>query len=145
MYLFPLNLNINLAYPSIGTTNFDGEIEAVSLALQQLLYRIDALKKVVFLMDSEAAIQAISSNSQPTKINNIKQKLNHLQALQKTIVFQWVPSHVELQGNELADILAKKGTKLHASANPLQMCVFSNVNSLHYYVLRIPCKADRWH
>jgi len=30
----------------------------------------------------------------------------------KTIVFQWIPSHVGIHGNETADLLAKKGTTL---------------------------------
>ena len=140
-------------YASVGTntTNFDGEIEAVFLALQQLLYRIDAFRKVVFLVDSKAAIQAISSNRQTrtTKIHNIKQMLKHLQALQKTIVFQWVPSHVGLQGNELADILAKKGTKLHTSANPLQistmqMLVSKTTGKIHRQEISIQSKNKKW-
>jgi len=30
----------------------------------------------------------------------------------KTIVFQWIPSHVGIHGNKTADLLAKKGTTL---------------------------------
>ena len=73
-------------------------------------------------MDSKAAIQADSSNSQPKskKINYIKQAIKHLQAFKKIVLFQWVPSHVELEGNEIADKLAKKGTTLHTTETPLQ-------------------------
>jgi hypothetical protein len=40
-------------YATVGVnkSNFDGEIEAVSLALQQLLYRFQAFEKVVILVD----------------------------------------------------------------------------------------------
>ena len=53
-------------YATIGRniSNFDEEIEAISLALQQLLYRLQAFEKVVILVDSKAAIQTVSSNSQ---------------------------------------------------------------------------------
>jgi len=55
-----------------------GEIEAISLVLQQLIYRLQAFEKVFILKDSKAAIQAVSSNSQPKskKTNNIKEAVN---------------------------------------------------------------------
>jgi hypothetical protein len=73
-------------------------------------------------VDSKAAIQAVSFNSQPKSkmTNDIKQALKHLQAFMKTVIFQWVPSHVGLKGNKIADKLAKKGPTLHAKESPLQ-------------------------
>ena len=70
--------DILLQYAPVGVkkTNLDGRIEATSLALQKLLYRPKAFDKV-FLVDSKAAIQPVSSNSQAKlkKINDIKQPL----------------------------------------------------------------------
>ncbi|GFW43059.1 uncharacterized protein LOC103524116 [Trichonephila clavipes] len=63
------------------TTHFDGEVEAIHIALQQLAVRLPPLKELELL-------------------GKIKGK----------IVFQWVPSHSGLWGNERADFLAKKGT-----------------------------------
>jgi ribonuclease HI len=73
-------------------------------------------------MDSKAAIQAASSNSQPKwkKINNIKEALKHLHAFKKIVIFQWVSSLVRLEGNKIADKLTKKGTTLHTIETPLQ-------------------------
>jgi len=92
-----------------------GEIEAISLVLQQLIYRLQAFEKLVILMDSKAAIQAASSNNQPKskKINNIKEALKHRQASKKIVKFQWVPSLLGLEGKNTSDKLAKKGTILH--------------------------------
>jgi len=77
-------------------------------------------------VDAKAAIHAVSSNSQPKskKINDIKQALKHLKALKKIVIFQWVPSHVGLEGNEIAEKLAKKGTLLHTTDTPLQADTF---------------------
>jgi len=88
-------------YATVGVnkSNFDGVIEAVSLALQQLLYRLQAFEKVVILVDSKAAIQTVSSNSQPKskKINDIQQALKNLAAFNKIVIFQLVPSYVGLE------------------------------------------------
>ena len=87
----------------------------MSLAVQQLLYRLQAFEKLVILVGSKVAIQAVSfySQSKTKKINNIKEALKHLQAFKNIVVFQWVLSHVGLEGNEIADELAEKGTTLH--------------------------------
>lgn len=39
--------------------------------------------------------------------------LKTLQKLKVNIILQWIPSHVGIPGNEVADNLAKKGTSLH--------------------------------
>jgi len=103
----------------INKSNSDGELGAICLALQQLLYRLQAFE--VCILDTKAAIQAVSSNSQPKskKINDIKEALKQLKALKKMVIFQWVPSHVALEGNKTKK-LAKKGTILHTIETPLQ-------------------------
>jgi ribonuclease HI len=70
---------------------------------------------VFILVFSKADIQAVSSNSQPKskKINDIQQALKHLQAFKKMVIFQWVQFHVGLDGNEITDKPAQKGTTLH--------------------------------
>jgi hypothetical protein len=49
-----------------------------------------------------------------------KQALKHTQAFKNVFIFQWVPSHVGLEGSEIADKLAKKGTTLHTKETPSQ-------------------------
>ena len=51
----------------VNKSNFDGEIDATCLALQQLLCRLQAYEKVVIVVDSKAAIQAVTSNCQPNE------------------------------------------------------------------------------
>jgi len=95
--------------------NFDAEIYAIHLALKNLILRInnDSFPRVVIFVDSSAAIQAISNNhhSETQIITQIKKDINLLKDLNIQIVFQWIPSHVGIHGNEEADILAKRGNQ----------------------------------
>ena len=38
--------------------------------------------------------------------------LTQIKSLGKTLILQWIPVHCGIQGNEKADILAKKGSKI---------------------------------
>ncbi|GFU61147.1 uncharacterized protein LOC103524116 [Trichonephila clavipes] len=87
------------------TTHFDGEVEAIHIALQQLAVRLPPIERAVILSDSTSALQALSNYNE----NNCLRVQNCRELLGK-IVFQWVPSHCGLWGNERADFLAKKGT-----------------------------------
>jgi ribonuclease HI len=49
-----------------------------------------------------------------------KQDLKHLHAFKNIIIFQWVSSHVGLEGSETADKLAKEDTTLHTKETPSQ-------------------------
>jgi hypothetical protein len=73
-----------------------------------------AFKKAVLLVDSKAAIQMIASNKQATTqiVQEARKTLKLLNKPDKTIVLQWIPSHVGIHGNKTADLLAKKGTTL---------------------------------
>ena len=102
-------------YKPIGRnqTNFDGEMEAILLATTQLEVRSNSFEKVVILSDSKSAIQAITSHRIRSKIvGNIQSCIYNIQKMNKTIVLQWIPSHCDILGNEMADQLAKKGTQI---------------------------------
>ena len=109
-------------YISAGSnrTSFDRETTAITKALHQLLLRPTAFKKAFLLVDSEAAIQAVASNKQATSqiVNEARKTIKLLNREGKTVVFQWVPSHVGIHGNETADFLAKKGTSLYNKQTP---------------------------
>ena len=51
----------------VNKSNFDGEMEAICLALQQLLYRLQAFERVVIIVDSKSVVQAVSSSCQPNQ------------------------------------------------------------------------------
>ncbi|KAJ4439579.1 hypothetical protein ANN_07706, partial [Periplaneta americana] len=94
-----------------GTTRFDGEIIAISESFRNLLYHINKFKNAVILSDSKAAILSIVSKHTPSsQTAEITKMLSQLISLNKRIVFQWIPCHCGILGNENADALAKKGS-----------------------------------
>ncbi|KAJ4426371.1 hypothetical protein ANN_27185 [Periplaneta americana] len=93
------------------TNCFDGEITAISESLRNLLCHINKFKNAVILSDSKAAILSIVSRHTPSsQIAQINKMLSQLITLNKRIVFQWIPSHCGILGNENGDALAKKGS-----------------------------------
>nr|XP_015924861.2 ribonuclease H-like [Parasteatoda tepidariorum] len=97
----------------IGTA-FDGEVVALSTALQQLLALQHKSENAVLFSDSQAGIQSISSHKRPLtpEISRCQDLLRSLFLRGKRIVLQWVPAHCGVWGNEQADLLAKKGANL---------------------------------
>ncbi|KAJ4446835.1 hypothetical protein ANN_13533 [Periplaneta americana] len=94
-----------------GTTSFDGEIIAIKESLRNLLCHINKFKNAAILSDSKAAILSIVSKHTPSsQTTEITKMLSQLISLNKRIVFQWIPSHCGILGNENADALAKKGS-----------------------------------
>ncbi|XP_054711239.1 uncharacterized protein LOC129220834 [Uloborus diversus] len=72
--------------------------------------------------NSTSALQALSSNNHESKGSRIQSCKKLQRGIEKTVVFQWVPSHCGLPGNEKADFLAKKGCNiLQSSPGPLSL------------------------
>jgi hypothetical protein len=84
--------------------NFGGELEAMNVALMQLVCRIGSFKKAVTLSDSTAAIQSLAKVGAPCSkgVTEIHLSIKQLKGLQKDVKFQWVPSHCRVVGNEMA-------------------------------------------
>ncbi|GFW60726.1 uncharacterized protein LOC103524116 [Trichonephila clavipes] len=91
------------------TTHFDGEVEAIHIALQQLAVRLPPIERAVILSDSTSALQALSNYNENNclRVQSCRELLGKIKG---KIVFQWVPSHCGLWGNERTDFLAKKET-----------------------------------
>ncbi|XP_015915700.2 uncharacterized protein [Parasteatoda tepidariorum] len=101
-------------YLSLGTakTAFDGEVEAIKVALTHLNTHPSLFDKAVSFSDSQAAILAIANYSQaPGSLSIVKCRslMAEIGEKYKTIALQWIPSHCGIPGNEKADVLAKKG------------------------------------
>ena len=100
-------------------TNFDGEVAAISEAADKLL-GLPGLKKIVFLSDSTAALQAITSSlpQDGDLVPLCQERLFKLQS-RSEVRLQWVPGHCDLEGNERADQLAKAGCLLPQEDRPV--------------------------
>ena len=97
-------------------TCFDGELKAVQLAIQAIKeYHVDRFyTNIVIFVDSQSVLSSLknceSHDSGPLEfINNI---LVYLHRQKVKIKFQWVPSHVGIYGNEMADRLASEGSEM---------------------------------
>ncbi|UYV80471.1 hypothetical protein LAZ67_19000259, partial [Cordylochernes scorpioides] len=89
---------------------FRSELIAIYEALKSI--RNTNYQDIWILTDSRSAIQHLSHTGElGDKVS--RNIIGYLQKLSKTskIHLQWIPSHVGIEGNEAADVLAKKGTK----------------------------------
>ena len=67
-------------------------------------------KKAVFLTDSLSALQALMSGEPDTWQKKLTENTSTL-AQSICIILQWIPVHTGIWGNEIADQLAKEGSK----------------------------------
>ena len=84
---------------------FSAEIYAINLGLD--LISTSSFKKLIFHLDLISVIQSLKC----TKLENplivkIFKKLNSL-IHSKKVIFCWIPSHIEIQGNDKANSLPK--------------------------------------
>jgi len=132
-------------------SNFDAEIFAIHLALENLKTKASMFSKAVIFVDSISAIQVVTENhsSETIFVSEIKQALNLLKGKEKTIAFQWIPSHVGIEGNETADLLAKNGTNIQndnepVSSDSLKRHVFQKFKAINNSDLAEKSKGKIW-
>ncbi len=92
---------------------------------------------VALFSNSQAAIHAIGSTSLPSsdEILQCQEYLRKLALREKHVVLQWIPSHCGIDGNEQADFLAKKGSRLLQSS-----CSTVSYHSIKLYTKHIMSK-----
>ena len=90
---------------------FKAELHAISLALS--LIRHSKEKNFIIFSDSMSSLEAISGFKLEIDIvHNIIKDYTNLGNTGKTIILCWIPSHVNIRGNERADTAAKSALSL---------------------------------
>ena len=93
---------------------FTAELYAILLAVQKLK-NLANNNEVTIITDSKSSIQAIENTySKNPMVNLIKERIYEAK---KRFQLCWVPSHVGVTGNELADKLAREATKKTTCSN----------------------------
>jgi ribonuclease HI len=90
------------------STNYKAETEALKTGAAHIEISPHASHNVVFLTDALSVLQALQPNRH-TELNDLSSTLTSL-CKNHTVVLQWIPSHCNVSGNEIADSLAKEGT-----------------------------------
>ena len=93
---------------------FSAEMSAILMALSYLIDFPHTINDVVIMSDSKSALQALicPGKSRKGMIIEIQMIVNQLKLRGCFVRFQWVPSHVGVIGNVVADRAAKEGANL---------------------------------
>ena len=114
-------------------SNYEAEtiavMTAVEIAHQQFDLGEKAPTNIVIFSDSRSALQALenpgNSHSDIEKLS--KTISNLLTSYDIQLTLQWVPGHTDIHGNEVADRLAKQGTKKN---QPSKACSIDTVKQI---------------
>ena len=113
------------------------ELFAIKEALAYIS-QIEMPSKVVILTDSKSSLQSFSKSrgSVPSITHEIKLMAHTLSKKNCKVVFQWVPSHVGLLGNELADKAAKNSVTASEAQKGKVPHTAQSVNKSIYCIAR---------
>jgi ribonuclease HI len=91
--------------------NYKAEAAALVHAAEALREHISDARDILVIF-TDALSVATALKSHPTDLGDLIDQLEVLTQSYQMVVIQWVPAHCEIQGNEEADKLAKKGGTL---------------------------------
>ncbi|GFT98309.1 probable RNA-directed DNA polymerase from transposon BS [Trichonephila clavipes] len=111
----------------IIASNFTSELMAIREALilyQQDPHVIDSTEGLVIFSDSKSAIEAIRNGETSISCDIIILQ-EQLHSKRKSCILQWIPAHVNMEGIECADSLAKKLETSIISAPPSHLTMLT--------------------
>jgi ribonuclease HI len=111
IYSGKLGLSCSFRLPD-GCSVFQAEVLAVCEAAKAIAQRELPRSRVVLYSDSRAALGALAAKVTNSKlVRACREALNDL-ALRHRVELCWVPGHSDIEGNEMADRLARAGSAL---------------------------------
>src|SRR6218665_1653294 len=119
---------------------FTAELIAIEEALK-LLFSKKIKEPVIIFTDSLSSVEAIqsqTSNSKPNFIIRIMKLLRSLYLENCSVTYVWIPSHVGIKGNEIADPLHKEATSHSTIDIVVSMELKDAYNDIDNYI------ADLW-
>ena len=103
--------NINnykqIRLPNIASI-YSVELQVIKMALDMI--KNSEMGKSIIFSDSLIAIQERNQNH--LYIQEILETYHYLTNFDKTVILAWVPSHVDIKSNQMADTLTKEATKM---------------------------------
>ena len=99
------------------STNYKAETVALERAAKHINLMLQSHHNIVFLSDALSVLQSLTRHQEKGN-NSLTGALAELSA-NHNVTLQWIPSHCDLYGNEMADHLAKQGSKLPQEDNSI--------------------------
>ncbi|XP_066904725.1 ribonuclease H-like [Halyomorpha halys] len=104
-------------YPTI----FQTEIHAIEIAALENIKNNPKGKKIYIISDSQAALKAIMPYAiKSGLVWNFLERLKEL-ARGNKLTWMWTPEHEGIEGNKMADTLARKGSEMSHIATYLEV------------------------
>lgn len=100
--------------PTALYTVYSGELQGIAMALSITLDRsVSGIKHATIFTDNQGAIRSSCDPNRQSGQLILRYIVNSIDALRAQgiqVTLQWVPAHMGVEGNELADIAAKQAT-----------------------------------
>ena len=105
-----------------NSTNYDAEVLAIQNAIDHLHQKFEnstPATDVVIFTDAKSALQAMEGGELDEALQQVANRVEKFRSTYLIrLKLQWIPGHTGIFGNERADILAKKGSKLTQPTKP---------------------------
>ena len=93
-------------------TVYQAEVHAIKQAADNLLQKNIQDHKINFYIDNQAAIKSLGKlENKNVQVKETKSSLNKL-GENNQVTLNWIPAHEDHKGNEIADRLAKRGSRV---------------------------------
>ena len=90
-----------------GSSVFTAEVKAIDLALD-LVNNCTYTDKFIIFSDSLSVLQALNHTSSKNSQNHHLLLKHHEISYSKSVMYCWIPSHIDIYGNEKVDKSAKE-------------------------------------